>query len=125
MREIKFRAWDAKIKKMFVPDHIDGYGILVTEERHEVGEGMFGTHPIEYPNPYVLMQYTGCKDKNGKEIYEGDVLDTPDGKVKVIWWLAGFYFKYLENKGRGEFVGVNPNEMEVIGNLYENKELLK
>lgn len=72
-----------------------------------------------------LMQYTGLKDKNGKEIYEGDVLDNGMYPHVMIFWdkeYAGFRVTtYSCIKKLSEYV----NNWEVIGNIYENHELLK
>lgn len=83
----------------------------------------------------ALMQYTGLKDKNGKEIYEGDVLSptrklrNPRGLLaKVVWEQATPYagYRLIDNKGDGEYCLLQNNEelWEVIGNVYENPELL-
>lgn len=81
----------------------------------------------------ILMQYTGLKDKNGKEIYEGDVV-TVKGKSyggiftsKVIFHYGMFSLSF-GGKAEGMLLGGNgyePRKVEIIGNIYENLELLK
>ena len=118
-REIKFRAWNKKKNIMMEPSHnvlIDSYD--------GCPHFSFGyNEPMPEPN-WILMQYTGLKDKNGKEIYEGDVVK--DGSVnRVIEWSS-----HRGNRVVGYFAAFtiidNPDEcLEIIGNRYENPELLK
>lgn len=68
----------------------------------------------------VLMQFTGLKDKNRKEIYEGDILQTPEGVFPVEWMQYYFALKGLADVGLLE-----SSPLEIIGNIYENPELLK
>lgn len=96
MREIKFRAWDKEKKEMFNDIWIDGNFINMPE--------------------YIVMQFTGLKDKNGKEIYEGDIVKNID-RVFEVTFKDG-YFSIIHNK-KGLLY------CEVIGNKYENSELLK
>ena len=105
MREIKFRAWDKEDKSMGFPFSIYKTNMLAVDAEN-----------------WVLMQFTGLKDKNGKEIYEGDILSylaysekiRKDPKyLKVVEWIgAGFNIRNGEN-------------FEVMGDIYNNPELLE
>lgn len=131
-RPIRFRAWDEKLKKMFVPNHIDGHGFLVTEERHvedtdEMGRPTrYGTHPIEYPNPYVLMQFTGLLDRYGKEVYEGDIVEVKEyNHERRVVFFADCMFTMNEsgdaNRSSQPLIGYG---LSVIGNIYSNPDLI-
>ena len=113
MREIKFRAWDKHYKKI-----LDWSWFL----NNEVCE-MFDNEDIE------LMQYTGLKDKNGKDIYCGDVLKNEFGIVDKI-----IYFQHEARFGFGDPEDEDPEYLnkylfginyEIIGNKFENPELIK
>lgn len=115
-REIKFRAWDG--------EHMD----YALEEAcvQESGINFIARYMQGYQG-YVFMQFTGLKDKNGREIYEGDILLTDASRlpVKVGWSRAGFTL-YGGMSGMTE-IHLNCNTeivLEVIGNIYENPELL-
>ena len=115
-REIKFRAWHNKVKEMLyaeTPKYIFAW----------VDEGQ----PVE------IMQFTGLHDKNGNEIYEGDIIihDYLDGEIThsvIEWYRTGWYAKSLEDPTKqvaGYLELENCKNIEVIGNIYENPELLK
>jgi len=113
MREIKFRAWDNKAKEW-----IKGFAIA---EGGQLLIDQIGTS-ITFRTGFSLMQYTGLKDKNGKEIWEGDVVKDMFGEIFEVQWhkySAGFTVikKNLWNRDLRE-------DDEVIGNIYENPELL-
>ena len=128
MREIKFRVWDKTFKMMLNPELVD---IDFSEGKIEVT-----TDTLRYEEVYtdeikdfVLMQYTNFKDKNGKEIYEGDIL-----KIKIDVETINLYVKY--DKGEYRLIGerkwgnslyryIDFCNVEVIGNIYENEDLIK
>lgn len=119
MRQIKFRAWDKADKVMFFPNSImfDGAGTMMFE--HANG-GIKHSSSRAYCE---LMQYTGLKDSNGVDIYEGDLISMAtkfrrsDTKhCKTVSWVSSEY-KCGWNVARGEIY-------EVVGNIYQNPELL-
>lgn len=130
MREIKFRAWDGKEKIMWIDIHLtdvdsdDGSnGFLVDRIRNGKLEEsfLFGNYSDEH---IVWMQYTGLHDKNGKEIYEGDILS-----FEVFAYKTQGIVKYIENgfwltNEIGDRYVPDLEYSEVIGNIYENPELV-
>ena len=111
-REIKFRVWDKAFKRM----KVTGIGI---------NNGVLDGDDVE------IMQYTGLKDKNGKEIYEGDIVKgkgldfyNPDVTRVVVEWLGcGSWYPFADNEDNMPYP--YPEAEEVIGNIYENPELLE
>jgi len=120
-RIIKFRAWDRANNTMTMPFNLED----IRDEEHQAN----------YENFDYIMQYTGLKDKNGKEIYEGDImmgffLKEPmevyyDNKLcafqlrnkNTLCWRQGLIFIKDEDERK--------KDLKVIGNIYENKDLLK
>lgn len=123
MREIKFRVWSILDKKIYnLNDE------MVSIPYYEI----FCKTPDS--RAFEVMQYTGIKDKNGKEIYEGDILmtwniDSRTGKFYRIKTLPSIHVKAVrwndEIKGWNFRRGKSKHPIEVIGNIYENPELLK
>jgi len=128
VREIKFRAWRTDEKYMVTSD----VGALTALRNCYGNKGLAeqaGFSNIDnQPNTdkFILMQYTGLKDKNGKEIYEGDITKDPDGNAFEVIWNKGAASFELQNKtSHFLFVQRYIDMFEVIGNIYENPELLK
>jgi len=120
MREIKFRAWN-------------GNNMLYWEDIKKYGIQIFDIFDISfYKNGNRLMQYTGLTDKNGKEIYEGDIVKyEPDGVEEPALFkkencvIEYFEDRFLAIRNIGKPYPIFKKScIEVIGNIYENKEFL-
>lgn len=123
MRPIKFRAYLKNEKTMIDVKSIDWdeNGNLISINYPE-GKDYFG-----YEDDIVLMQYTGCKDVKGKEIYEGDIVKYRNNLYQVKWVFFSFYIHRIDGRSLEELekVAIDEKGMELIGNIYENPELLK
>lgn len=119
MREIKFRAWDKLNKEMFNVESIN------FQERRVYKD------VVSYRNfnDIELMQYTGLKDKNNKEIYERDILsDGNDEKpYKVIFENGSFRAEFEGDFEEYSFdlIDIVAQGCEIVGNIYENPELME
>ena len=122
-REIKFRAWDKERKVMDRWDKSDS-PLLTFEGEIVTPDSAGGTKYFE--REYILMQYTGLKDKNGKEIYEGDIIEEECRlfKAKIVFYCGAFFAQVDEDKTR-ILLSVCAETNKIIGNIYENPELLK
>lgn len=115
----KFRAWHKKEKKVYLVAKID-FGFLKVI-CYEEGSALI-TKEFDF-NDIILMQSTGLKDKNGKEIFEGDIVKGHNKAniCKVKFFMGGFRFGW---KTFGGILAENMDEeWEVIGNIYENPEM--
>ena len=144
MREIKFRAWDNLHKYMSNVTMLDFASWNVSYERE--GKIYFNGDRNSFRNEDTdrcdIMQCTGLKDKNGKEIYEGDIvgvklMDNVESKgyyickTKVVfhqgcWILFQIGFDYSKTKlFEMSFLYDQNDQIEIIGNIHENPELIK
>lgn len=122
---IKFRIWDKKFKSFYYPSL---YFLLQVDKNGE----LYYETGVSKRNNYILQQFIGLKDKKGKEIYEGDILELKQGKeiweIGDVRFLEGAYYwwnsygeqlrDYIKDKKS------NTIDLKIIGNIFQNKELL-
>ena len=140
MREIKYRAWDNVANEMYYTGEEElivfifgSNGIVADEIILDDSEQGYHVEKLEH---LQYMQYTGLKDTNSKEIYEGDILKTASGRDKgdiitVVEWTEFSWKEKLISSPVHQFYEYfdfsdeTGNDCEVIGNIYENPELLE
>jgi len=145
-REIKFRVWDGELKTFYYPVE-NGSGRVIDSKtgkeayRHirmgtlsliigltltgDVYESVYGNSSLN--KNLTLQQFTGLKDKNGKEIYEGDIMTGRNTPIVVGYNPPEFTFVYKNIDGgfcSNYYVGWADFEGEIIGNIMENPEIL-
>ena len=118
MSEIKFRAWDYDKMR---------YDVTGLKCNNGLVEGFYLDDIYAFG---YIMQYTGLKDKNGKEIYEGDILRvhyyTDTYICEVCWSEENYwYIKYIQDECVEKIDKAFIENMEIIGNIFENPELLE
>jgi len=144
MREIKFRVWDKQEHLMFYdnwqePDmwgsntyfiKVNLKGIVQIYIDDDSGKSGLHEHNIqEYHDRFDLMQYTGLKDKNGVEIYEGDIIQGNIIKYSPLQTMGNIVYdvewaSYANKNLAGNTLLREINQIDVIGNIYENGDLI-
>ena len=151
MREIKFRMWDGKRMWYGTEEELKEWSEwfeVKTNPCNLLNSLLSGYYNIDFgdkDNKYVWMQYTGLRDMNGKEIYEGDVVaievenwevDYPEKTkaIGVVSWdddCSGFYIQWFysaDNDDTKNYIDLCPwvrEQLEVIGNVFENTDLIE
>lgn len=121
-REIKFRVYDKEEKEYY-------YNAEHTYDFFCSGRGCYAEsfgEVLNQPDRFIVEQYTGLEDKNGKEIYEGDILQIDDhilGDFVVVW--HNFGWKIKRSVGYESLSVHKSEDCTVIGNIHENPELLE
>lgn len=151
-REIKFRVWDSNEKKFLLPEWADGMMITLRgvvgyySDIDDADDGIIQNGKAYFPEQkfiskgFELSRFTGMKDKNGKDIYEGDILHgREEGDGETTAWTDVYYIVFFKNAGfyvREKSIKedsswcdhLSDNDIvdyyEVVGNIYENPELL-
>ena len=122
-----FRAYDGgSLNRMYQPDEVmvGGGDIWIIDEDSVAGDWIVN-------NDLHLMQSTGLKDKNGKEIFEGDILDYKGRKALVRWHgsYASFIYRFVDELQKRntewKLLYLAYMKCEIIGNIYENPEFLE
>jgi uncharacterized phage protein (TIGR01671 family) len=134
MREIKFRAWDSKYNRWLDNCSFANNQLIINYSTNDDGEFYIHDESSSGTEDVILMQYTGLKDKNGVEIYEGDVIriklcsqnmiDPPmeSHETYEVTWSDEF-LAWMFCDGDELLSSCDVQDMEVIGNIHQNKEL--
>jgi len=153
MEQIKYKAWDLKHKCWFKntsdnpnikfgskDDYLEDLFISMTgipylhiaESAHNMTIEQSRERPdflTACPSQFEIVLYTGKKDKNKEEIYKDYIVKGEYDRTKVegtvIWWRTGWYVGYINGKSRNLTSLDSLDNIEILGNIYENKDLIK
>lgn len=129
MREIKFKVWDIRSKRF---EDLDShkFGVRLSNSGFDPSTGWNSYDEPTWDRSkhdseeYIYLQFTGLKDKNGKEIYEGDIWKRDTFIGQIVFKYCAWHVERVPASGCYQFPAFysNMNTGEVIGNIYENPE---
>lgn len=129
MRDIKFRVWEKPWKgggleggeRMCFSKDLAGFDVWITLDG-KLSREIEG----DVDNEFILMQFTGLSDKNGKDCYDSDLVEYADGIPREVSFVGGIFSVNMENKFSSFGMrALGHTDFEIIGNIYENPELIK
>ena len=134
MREIKFRAWNEGIHRMFSADELGADELTINPDgRGFVNVNSTSTKLSQYYPHMIPLQYTGLKDKNGTDIFEGDILkielDNQTYESPVMsehgCWVIYHPYRIVYETGEFDLINIgwwtSHDNVEIVGNIYEGK----
>lgn len=125
----RFRVWHNELGRMMSIKNMWFQDSRI--EELELNDAVMNDHITAYPDEIELMQSTGLFDINGKEIFEGDIVDYKGRKAVIKWHgsYASFIYRFVdelqERKSEWKPLYLAYYKFEVVGNVHENKELLE
>ena len=127
MRELKFRAWSEDLEKFVRVDYLDllrkGFGIQYGQSSDSC--------KWEYPDEFIVNQFTGRFDKTGNPIYEGDIINHPYRGTYIVCWntvQTEYQLRHIWHQLCTPFSEIDINEnlcLTIMGNIHQNPELIK
>lgn len=125
----KFRAWHKELGRMMLIEIMYFFFFDNELEELELNDPVMNDHISVYPDEIVLMQSTGLKDKNGKEIFEGDILKSNKYITSVFYKRGAYCVKFRQAPNTTVTMNVisfiEKYKTRIVGNIYENPELLE
>ena len=129
MRPIKFRVWDTLFGRMVQSFEMGKLFITFEGEVGILEDSSHGVISVDVDdNRFIVMQYTGLDDINGINIYEGDIITNYHNDIQVVEYIGGRWRAVLKKRGTSfwpaQYLDCTYMDWRVIGNIYENAELL-
>lgn len=131
MRELKFRVWsvdDKQFVKSIYHAHTECYIFIHAMFGNPVIFSQYGEEVELDETKYIIQQFTGCHDSTNKEIYEGDILANNHGNgtnIGYVGFTSGIFFLNYSDENNDELGYLLVSNIKIIGNIFEDPELIK